>query len=221
MSGPGTASRTRWTTPDCRAGRARASPPSRPSISGFPGRMAMRQKPRPCPAAVSADCTRSCSPTEAPPSVTRMSAPRVARGLDAALQRRERVARDAEIDRLAAGLLDQRGEGEPVGGDDLVGAAARSPGRTSSSPVARMATRGLRRTLSPAWPTAAASARRRAVEALARLQKRVARREVEPGRADMAVLARPARVTSTLVARRARRSPGSRWRRRPRERARR
>ena len=48
--------------------------PSRPCMSGLPGRMAIRQKPSSMPAATSAFCTRSWSPTDAPPSVTKTSA---------------------------------------------------------------------------------------------------------------------------------------------------
>ena len=49
---------------------------TRPNISGLPGRMAICQKSSLRPISASASCTRSCSPTDAPPVVTSMSAPR-------------------------------------------------------------------------------------------------------------------------------------------------
>ena len=54
------------------------------NISGFPGRMAMRQKSMAKPCALSAACTRSWSPTEAPPRVTSRScwAPAAMRSCD-------------------------------------------------------------------------------------------------------------------------------------------
>ena len=48
--------------------------PSRPCVIGLPGRIAIRQKAMATPSASSAVLTRSWSPTDAPPVVTRMSA---------------------------------------------------------------------------------------------------------------------------------------------------
>ena len=72
---PGTGRRRHRTTPDCPAGRAHAlRPDGRASSAGRaaapPARTTDRGLRRP-----SARCTRSWSPTEAPPLVTRISAP--------------------------------------------------------------------------------------------------------------------------------------------------
>ena len=56
-----------------------AGVPSVPNISGLPGRMAIFQKSSSSPSDLSVEATRSYSPTEAPPIVTRISAPLPAR----------------------------------------------------------------------------------------------------------------------------------------------
>ena len=96
--------------------------PSRPNISGLPGRMAIFQKSSCMPLAVSTAWTRSWSPTEAPPSVTMMSA----------LACRARAPMRADISSLrsrtmprstasAPGGTGDRGDAIGVGGDDLAG----------------------------------------------------------------------------------------------------
>ena len=92
--------------------------PSLPTISGFPGRMAIFQKSSVMPASFSASCTRSCSPTDAPPLVTRMSASH-ARETKSAIASRRSGAMPRSIG-LAAGLTHERGKADAVGGDDLV-----------------------------------------------------------------------------------------------------
>ena len=87
---------------------------------------------------------------------------RVSRGRDALVQGLEACpgrCRDRSASPPAFSTIG--GDGRQARGDDLVGPGG-SPGRTSSSPVARIATRGLRRTGSVPWPMAAASAMRRA-----------------------------------------------------------
>ncbi len=100
--------------------------PSRPCIIGLPGRIAICQNAMVTPSA-SSDClTRSWSPTEAPPVVTRISAPqsRARRmpsrgGLDG-------IGGDAEIDGLGAFVAGQRPQRVAVGIDDLSGAGGRA-----------------------------------------------------------------------------------------------
>ena len=94
--------------------------PSRPKIKGLPGRMAICQKSTCSPTSPKAACTRSCSPTEAPPVVTRMSAP-------LAPFARARIEATSSVATMSDGPKS-------------------SPGRTISSPVASSATRGWRRT---------------------------------------------------------------------------
>ena len=116
---PGTGTRRHRTTPDCRAGRAPACAPSRPCIIGRPGRSATRQNDRSSPSAASARCTRSCSPTEAPPVVTSISAPPVARAPHRRGDVLDAVRHDAEIDHLGAFAARQRHQRKAVGIDDL------------------------------------------------------------------------------------------------------
>ena len=93
--------------------------PRRPWISGLPGRMAMRQKSSVMPASVNACCTRSWSPTEAPPSVTNTSARWACASAKRAASAAGVVGDDAKVDRLAARRCNNAGDGEGVGGDDL------------------------------------------------------------------------------------------------------
>ena len=78
------------------------------------------------PLAVSTACTRSWSPTEAPPSVTRMSAPAAARAARCAPRSppggRGTMPRSSAS---RAGSPAQRGDAIGVGRDDLVGAGRR------------------------------------------------------------------------------------------------
>jgi competence protein ComEC len=105
--------------------------PKLPTISGLPGRMAMRQKSSSMPTPSSVACTRSWSPTEAPPSVTMTSA----FASRAARRRRDRrgvVGDDAEIQHIGAGLAGKSGDAEGAGSDDLRRsrrAARRAPAR--------------------------------------------------------------------------------------------
>ena len=173
--GPGRRARRR---PAARAGRGSAAPgtracrpatrpglpgrpstrawPRRPNISGLPGRMAIFQKPSAMPRASSTGPTRSWSPTEAPPMVTMTSA---SCGLgEVGVEALARVAGDAEQTRPRR-RPPRRARRRPGGWRRRSGRGrACSPGGTSSSPVARMATRGRRRTGSVPWPMAAASA---------------------------------------------------------------
>ena len=84
--------------------------------------MAIFQKSSVMPAATSAFCTRSWSPTEAPPSVTSTSTFASTRFADRRVELGHGVAGDAEVDRDAAAGLDDPRHGEIVGGDDLRGA---------------------------------------------------------------------------------------------------
>ena len=156
-------------------------------ISGLPGRMAMPRSRASCRRRSSAVCTRSWSPTEAPPSVTSMSAPAVARLRDRRVERLGRVARRcrgraARAPALAAIAATAKG----VRGDDLVGAGVARPARTSSSPVARIATRGLppHRAARRGRPAAASDSAAR-VEPPARLRAACRLPEIEPGAADV------------------------------------
>ncbi len=79
----------------------------------------MRQKPSSIPDETSACCTRSWSPTDAPPSVTSTSTLASRALANGGFQRAELIDRDAEIDRDASARLDNPGDGEIVGGDDL------------------------------------------------------------------------------------------------------
>ena len=71
---------------------------------------------------MSAFWTRSWSPTEAPPRVTKTSTSRVERLADRGVEGAEVVAGDAEVDRDAAAGLDDPGYGEIIRCDDLRGA---------------------------------------------------------------------------------------------------
>ena len=99
--------------------------------------------------------------------VTSRSAPAAPRGRCAA-RLSAIVARDAEVDRLAARRLrSEAASAEAVGADDLARAARLRPACTISSPVASMARRaagGGRR--ATAWFMAAARPMSRAVEPL-------------------------------------------------------
>ena len=79
--------------------------PSRPNISGLPGRIAIFQKSSCMPLAVSTALTRSWSPTEAPPSVTMMSALASSASADAGRHFVLAVADDAEVDRVGSGSI--------------------------------------------------------------------------------------------------------------------
>ncbi len=119
--------------------------PSVPNIRGLPGRIAIFQKSSASPDSPSALWTRSCSPTEAPPVVTSRSAPRA----DSAMVRS--VA-------LSSGAMPILTGSPPLAATKAASAQALeltiwpgargSPGCTISSPVARMAIRGRRRTVS-------------------------------------------------------------------------
>ena len=129
------------------------------------------------PCRASADCTRSCSPTEAPPRVTRRSAlARRARRRCRSSSASKRVARRCR-DRSASPPACSTIAAMRVGvrGDDLVGA-----GRLARAGRARRRWRGSRRAAGGArgsapWPMAAASARRRASSRAPAVQERVAR----------------------------------------------
>ncbi len=91
-------------------------PATRPAISGLPGRIAIFQKSSSKPRSAKAACTRSWSPTLAPPVVTSMSAPpseSTAAPIAAAIVRRHR-----QDHRLAPAGAHQRGHGVRVGADD-------------------------------------------------------------------------------------------------------
>ncbi len=151
-------------------------PPIRPNISGLPGFMAMRQKSTSRPASPSTDCTRSRSPTETPPMVTRASAPRD-------------PSASARIEDSSSGAMPRSMASPPLAATSAVSAGPLeltiwlgpmgSPGRTTSSPVARSAMRGLRATISQGWFIAAARPMSRAVS------RRPARIITSPSRKSM------------------------------------
>ena len=106
--------------------------------------------------ASSVGLTRSRSPTDAPPTVTSTSASAAPRSFS------------SSFDACRAAMPSSHGlaaeawamsAARPYGLEDTIWSGPGSvPGSTSSSPVARMAMRGCRRTGSCAWPQAAASA---------------------------------------------------------------
>ena len=118
---PETETRRRRTTPDCPAGRAPAwRRAGHASSAGRGAAPLARTTGRALPLA-SALCTRSCSPTEAPPVVTSMSASAVARACarPPRYPRRGRArCRDRSPRRLRCGQGAQR---KAVGIDDLAG----------------------------------------------------------------------------------------------------
>ena len=130
------------------------------NISGFPGRMAMRQKSMVKPCALSASCTRSWSPTEAPPSVIRMSCcvPAAMRSSISAGSSR------AMSNSVASPPQPRTSAATAMPEDEMIWLRPTgSPGITSSSPVDRIATRGFRCTESHGRFMAAASAASRVV----------------------------------------------------------
>ncbi len=126
---------------------ARASRRAGRTSAACPGRMAIFQKSSVMPSAVSTSCTRSWSPTEAPPSVTMMSAPAVERFADAAPTSRPCGRRTMPRSSTSApAARGDRRDAIGVGGDDLVGAgrAARRQqfvaGGDDARPAARLTT---------------------------------------------------------------------------------
>ena len=119
------AGRRRWTRPGCRAGRAPAWRRAGRASAACRAAWRSARSRGPCPPATSARCTRSWSPTEAPPSVTSTSAPAARAPREA---RRERVevvaARCRGRSRSPPAASTMRREREAVRGDDLVGPAA-------------------------------------------------------------------------------------------------
>ena len=115
---PGTGRRRHRTRPDCPGRPSTCMPPSRPCIIGRPGRSATRQNDSSRPSAARARCTRSCSPTEAPPVVTRTSAPQ-SRARRTAADVLDAIMRNAEVDHLAPSLRAKRHQRKAVGIDDL------------------------------------------------------------------------------------------------------
>src|SRR3954447_8737931 len=127
--------------------------PRRPKISGLPGRMAIFQKVSDRPRTPRASWTRSWSPTEAPPLVTRTSRPSTWARLAASAPGSSRLMPRATGSpphrvTMAASVVELELTISP--GPGL------SPGQRSSSPVARMPTRGRRRTGRKARPMKAA-----------------------------------------------------------------
>ncbi len=201
-------------------GRPRSSiAPSRPCISGLPGRRATRQKPSSCPGG------------PAPPARGRARRPRRRRASRACRRRpraRPRCARSraSSVSRAMprstasppACSTDRR-DRERVRGDDLVGAGrlarrARVRRRWRGSPRA-----GSRRTRESRVAHGGGEREAARVEALARLQKSMSPcREIEPGRADECSgaagsrpddHASPARLGVLLDRRRCRRPPAA------------
>ena len=193
----GTGSRRPAPTPDCRAGPAPGVAPSAPNSSGLPGRIAIFQKSSVMPRACSPAMTRSWSPTLAPPVVTSMSMPGDGvghRGDGARACRPPPAARSASRPpaRTSAASACEFEQTMPPGG---IG----SPGMAISSPVARMAMRGRRCTLSQGWLAAAASPTSRAVSRRPCGHHGVAGREVLAGAADVAGRAGTASFTRTVA----------------------
>ncbi len=164
------------------------------SISGLPGRIAIRQKPSVHALAAPAPtgrgrgrrprrrrASRECRRLARRRGRWRLRAPRACR----------RRCRGRSRSPPSAATIG--GEREGVGGDDLVGPRV-SPGSTSSSPVARMATAACGAPAGCGWSMAAASARsprRRGAAGAAAARRRLrsrgpARRMWLPGRAAVA-----------------------------------
>ncbi len=153
--------------------------PRRPKISGLPGRMAIFQKSSVMPSAPNASRTRSCSPTDAPPVVTSRSAPRAAATMvwsacasSGATPSSNGSPPQARTKAAKAGPFEETIWFGPMG----------SPGITTSSPVGRMATRGLRATDSHGTLAAAARPTSRGVIT------RPARKTTSPSRKSMPAL---------------------------------
>ena len=187
--------------------------PSRPCISGLPGRMATRQKPSSQALAASAGLHEVVVADRGAAEREQQIGAGRARGVDAAFERRETVARDAEVDRLAAGVADERRERERVGGDDLVGTgvlarphelvAGRQDRDPRLAPHAQPACSWRPRARGGAHPGARP-----------RRQAELPAVKSSPARAHVAAGATGSRSVTTAPSR-PRRSPGSRWRRRP------
>ncbi len=184
-----TAPRTAWcrhrTRRDCRARRPRAWRPSRPCIIGLPGRIAIFQNAILTPSASSEVLTRSWSPTEAPPVVTRMSAPSsrarrmpavVASTVSAATPRSTVSAPSARASarkRIAVGIDDLAGAGRLAGHDQLVAGGEQRELRPPPHRQLRIVHAGGEREVAIA-------------EAGAGRQQHVAFAEIDAGRADIA-----------------------------------
>ena len=118
--------------------RMRASP-SAPWTRGLPGRIAIFQKSSDMPCRARAGRSRSRSPTDAPPSVTRIVGARLAGEADAAFEFGEIVAEDAEVDDFGAGVFGDGGDAARLFAREMicVRPARARPARTSSSPLKR------------------------------------------------------------------------------------
>ena len=93
--------------------------PSLPCISGRPGRIATFQNESAMPSAANAFCTRSYSPTEAPPVVTRISAPDSRARRTLAIVSSSLSPTTPEIDDGCAFGAGERGKRKTIGIDDL------------------------------------------------------------------------------------------------------
>ncbi len=159
-----TARTSRRRRPGCRAGRTAAPARRRPAASARPererlaragrrrarGRSGRRSRWRPC--------TTSYGPTETPPDDDRAGPPRP-RGRVAAAPRRRRGRRSRSRGRCASApaRADQRRRPGPLASGIPAGPSG-SPGARTSSPVARIATRGFRCTRSVSTPAPASRA---------------------------------------------------------------
>ena len=142
----GTGSRRRGSRPDCRAGRAPASAPSRPNISGLPGRMAIFQKSSAMPSSVERLLDE----------VVVADRGAAERDEDVGGKRERRVDRRADRGACRRGRCRGRCGSPPASATKAAMPSALeatiwsgpgvAPGGTSSSPVAMIATRGRRRT---------------------------------------------------------------------------
>ena len=136
-----TGGRRRSPTPGCRAARSTSVPSSATKKQIWPpGRRLTRPKISRAPSAASAGRTWSCGPTETPPTVTRMSAPRQrrahrrrsSRSRSSPTRTREMTSapasRAAALQRVAVGVADLAGLQRAARIDQLVaGADERDP----------------------------------------------------------------------------------------------
>ena len=126
-----------------RAARSTGTPSHSASSVGLPGLIASPWHQMPgAPSAATASAVSSRPPTEEPAETTTTSAP-ASGARERRLERRAVVGDDPARHRLAARLADERGEGDGAGVAHLSCLPASAwPGRTTSSPVERIATRG-------------------------------------------------------------------------------
>ena len=160
---PGTGTRRHRPTPDCRAGRARASPPSRPFIIGRPGRSATRQNDSSSPSAFEPALDEVVVADRGAAGRHQDVGAGIARAADRGAGRLDLVRHDAEVDHLGAFARAPAPSARSRWSRRSRRARARCPAASSSSPVPSTATLGRRCTGSVGWLMAAASITSRSV----------------------------------------------------------